>query len=116
MKRLIAASLALSMLAATGSAFAAPGHHDDRNRYDRHDPRHDHRDDRRGPSHGHAYNAPPKRGGYLPRDHRGSYVRDYHRHGLHAPARGQEWRQVDGRYVLIAAATGLIANVVLNGR
>ncbi len=116
MKRLIAASLALSLLAATGSAFAAPGHHDDRNRHDRHNQHHDRHNDRRGPSHGHAYKAPPKRGGYLPRDHRGSYVRDYHRHGLYAPARGQEWRQVDGRYVLIAAATGLIANVVLNGR
>ncbi len=109
MKRLLASVLSLSLLAATGSAFAAPGHHDDRDR-------HSQRDDRHGPSRGHDRHEPPHRGGHLAKDHRGSYVRDYRRHGLPAPHRGQEWRQVDGRYVLIAAATGLIANVVLNGR
>ena len=67
----------------------------------------DHRDDRRDP---------PRRGHRLAHDHRGVYVRDYRHHGLHAPARGQEWRKVDGRYVLIAVATGVIADVVLAHR
>jgi len=89
MKRFLAATLSLTLLAATGSAFAAPPHHDDRDNRDRHDQR----DDRdHGPSRGHD------------------------RHGLHAPKRGQQWRKVDDRYVLIAVATGLIADVVLNGR
>ncbi|MBT2766481.1 RcnB family protein [Stenotrophomonas sp. ISL-67] len=110
MKRLLAATLSLTLLAATGSAFAAPLHHDDRDR-------HDQRDDRnQGPSRGHERHDPPRRGGHLAKDHRGAYVSDYKRHGLHAPKRGQQWRKVDDRYVLIAVASGLIADVVLNGR
>ncbi|AOA71861.1 RcnB family protein [Stenotrophomonas rhizophila] len=113
MKRFLAATLSLTLLAATGSAFAAPPHHDDRDNRDRHDQR----DDRNhGPSRGHDRHDPPRRGGHLDKDHRGAYVSDYKRHGLHAPKRGQQWRKVDDRYVLIAAATGLIADVVLNGR
>ncbi len=113
MKRLIAATLSLTLLAATGSAFAAPPHHDDRDNHDRHDQR----DDRdHGPSRGHDRHDPPRRGGHLDKDHRGAYVSDYKRHGLHAPQRGQQWRKVDDRYVLIAVASGLIADVVLNAR
>lgn len=113
MKRLIATALALSLLAATGAAFAAPPHHDnDRDNRDRHDQR----DDHKGSSRGHDRHDPPRRGGHLQKDHRGDYVNDYKRHGLHAPKRGQQWRKVDDRYVLIAVATGLIADVVLSGR
>jgi Ni/Co efflux regulator RcnB len=43
---------------------------------------------------------------------RGEQV-DYHRYHLSAPPRGYEWRQVDGNYVLAAAATGLISSVVI---
>ena len=63
-----------------------------------------------------ARREPPRRGHKLARDHRGEQVRDYRHHGLHAPARGQEWRKVDGRYVLVAVATGIIADVVLARR
>jgi pentapeptide MXKDX repeat protein len=38
---------------------------------------------------------------------------DYHKHHLKRPPRGYEWRQVDGNYVLAAAATGLIASIIL---
>lgn len=38
---------------------------------------------------------------------------DYHAHHLRHPPHGYEWRQVDGNYVLAAAATGLIASVIL---
>lgn len=105
MKRLIAATLSLTLLAtAAAPAMAAPygaGGRDD------HHSQKGHHDDRRDP---------PRRGHKLDRDHRGEYVRDYRHHGLRAPARGQEWRKVDGRYVLIAVATGIIADVVLAHR
>jgi Ni/Co efflux regulator RcnB len=37
---------------------------------------------------------------------------DYRRYHLSAPPRGYEWREVDGNYVLAAAATGLIATII----
>jgi len=40
---------------------------------------------------------------------------DYRSHHLRAPPRGYEWREVDGNYVLAAAATGIIASVIMNG-
>ena len=38
-------------------------------------------------------------------------VRDYHRHGLRKPARGQQWVKVDNNYLLMSIATGLILGV-----
>jgi Ni/Co efflux regulator RcnB len=38
-------------------------------------------------------------------------VRDYHRHGLRQPARGQQWVKVDNNYLLMSLATGLILGV-----
>jgi len=38
-------------------------------------------------------------------------VRDYHRHGLRKPARGQQWVKVDNSYLLMSVATGLILGV-----
>jgi Ni/Co efflux regulator RcnB len=43
---------------------------------------------------------------------RGAQV-DWHAHHLQSPPRGYEWRQVDGNYVLAAAATGLIAATII---
>ena len=43
---------------------------------------------------------------------RGAQV-DYKQHHLNTPPRGYEWREVDGNYVLAAAATGLIASVII---
>jgi len=45
---------------------------------------------------------------------RGQQV-DYRSHHLRAPPRGYEWRQVDGNYILAAAATGIIASVIASG-
>ncbi|MBS0362994.1 MAG: RcnB family protein [Proteobacteria bacterium] len=39
---------------------------------------------------------------------------DWHAHHLRRPPRGYEWREVDGNYVLAAAATGLIASIIAN--
>jgi len=39
-------------------------------------------------------------------------VRDYKRYGLRKPGRGQHWVKVDDQYLLITAATGLIAGIL----
>lgn len=82
------------------------------------DHRFDHSDMRRN-DRGHYYNARGpefRRGGYIPRDFRNRqyYVNDYRAYHLSPPPRGQQWVQVGSDYVLIAIATGLIANIVLN--
>ncbi len=54
-------------------------------------------------------------GGYMPREyrHRQYVVKDYRMHRLAPPPRGHEWVQVGTDYVLIAIATGLIAQIIL---
>jgi Ni/Co efflux regulator RcnB len=42
---------------------------------------------------------------------RGEHV-DYKEHHLRRPPHGYEWREVDGNYVLAAAATGVIASII----
>jgi Ni/Co efflux regulator RcnB len=41
-------------------------------------------------------------------------VVDYRVNHLRAPPRGYEWREVNGRYVLAAVATGLIASIIMS--
>lgn len=48
-------------------------------------------------------------------DWRRNEVRDYKRHGLRAPARGQRWVKVDNQFLLVSTATGLILSA-LSGR
>jgi Ni/Co efflux regulator RcnB len=57
-----------------------------------------------------------RRGGHIPYEYRNRqyYVNDWRGHHLSAPPRGYQWVQVGGDYVLIALATGLIANLILN--
>lgn len=57
-----------------------------------------------------------RRGGYLPYTYRqpAYVVRDWRAYHLHAPARGQQWVRVGTDFVLVAAATGLIASLVLS--
>lgn len=40
-------------------------------------------------------------------------IRDYKHYGLRAPGRGQRWIKVDDQYLLITAATGFIAGVLV---
>ncbi len=68
---------------------------------------------------------PDDHGGYVKHDewHKGAKINhddwnrgtqvDWHAHHLQSPPRGYEWRQVDGNYVLAAAATGLIAATII---
>lgn len=84
----------------------------------RHDGRHfDPRDGRWNQRH-YVYNARGPhfyRGGYIPREYRmRAYEVDYHEHRLSRPPQGQRWVQVGADYVLIAIATGVIANIILN--
>ena len=103
MKNILIAATALALLVTgTAGAFAQP-HRDDR-----------HDDHRPAP----AMHAPPRhdwrQGGHIERTdwNRGQRV-DYRHYHLRTPPRGYEWRQVDGNFVLAAAATGLIASIML---
>ena len=55
------------------------------------------------------------RGGYVPREYRmRAFEVDYREHHLQRPPQGQRWVQVGADYVLIAIATGVIANIILS--
>nr|WP_024967374.1 RcnB family protein [Pantoea sp. IMH] len=41
-------------------------------------------------------------------------VTDWRERGLEKPSRGEHWAYIDGNYVLIAAATGIITSILLN--
>jgi Ni/Co efflux regulator RcnB len=56
-----------------------------------------------------------RRGGYVPGAYRHYYVQDYGYYGLRAPPPGYRWVYADGNFVLMALATGLIADVILHG-
>ncbi|WP_241609472.1 RcnB family protein [Rosenbergiella australiborealis] len=42
------------------------------------------------------------------------WVNDWHGCGLGAPPPGHRWANIDGNYVLIAVATGVITSLILN--
>jgi len=136
---LAAASLGVSSLSFAQGARFEPSHlqrvddrRDDRRDYrqdrrdDRRDFRHDRRDDRRDyrqsrndRRYHYYYNARGpefRRGGYIPYEYRNRQyvVVNPHQHRLYAPPRGHQWVQVGTDYVLVAIATGLIANLILN--
>ncbi|HWL04471.1 MAG TPA: RcnB family protein [Xanthobacteraceae bacterium] len=64
----------------------------------------------------HVRPAPPRhhwtRGHRVPNWQRQTHVRDYNRYGLHRPGPGQRWVKVNNDYLLIGAATGIIAAIV----
>jgi len=106
MKRLLIATTALTLLVAPISGAFAQGRHDDHrpgNSMQYHDNRHDNG----------RHNGWHK-GGRIERNDWNRGVRvDYRHYHLSRPPRGYEWRRVDNNYVLAAAATGLIAGLVL---
>ncbi|QNP41676.1 RcnB family protein [Lysobacter solisilvae (ex Woo and Kim 2020)] len=120
MKRLLlATSLVLACLAAP-AAFAGDHHrHHDRHHYDDDD---DRDDDDRG-----YYRQSYKHRGWERRDYRRGerievvyvepryYVDDYEYYHLRRPPSGHRWiRTDDGRYILVAVATGIIADILLH--
>ncbi|HRN62755.1 MAG TPA: RcnB family protein [Luteimonas sp.] len=99
-------------------------------RQDRRHDRRDHRDSRRDYAYSRAYRAPAR--AYYPAPYyappprwtRGSYVRhyrqpvyvvnDYYGYGLRQPPHGYRWMRDDyGDFLLVAIATGLIADLIL---
>ena len=73
--------------------------------------RYDQARDERGAGPDHAF----RRGARLPAEYRGRQyvVDDWRGHRLSAPPRGYHWVQTGGDYVLIAIATGIIAQLLL---
>lgn len=61
-----------------------------------------------------AQHADFRKGRPLPEKYRGEgyQVNDWHKHGLKAPPAGHRWQNIDGNYVLIAVATGVITSVI----
>ncbi|BDU18255.1 RcnB family protein [Lysobacter auxotrophicus] len=113
MKRLISTlAVGFLLLSPVVASAHGKGHghgrgHDHHDRYDDHDDRHD-----RGRKNGH-YKHDYRRG--VVYVERRVYVDDYHHYDLREPPRGHRWvRSDDGRYVLIAVATGIIADVLLH--
>jgi Ni/Co efflux regulator RcnB len=65
------------------------------------------------------YSQAPRfqRGGYLPYEYRqrGYYVNNWNAYpSLYAPPHGHQWMNVNGELLLVALATGLIANALMN--
>lgn len=100
-------------------------HDRDDRRYERYDNRHDNRhgdryDGPRGGYQGHDYRPAARhhfrRGAYLEHRYRDrSYVvSDWRSRRLSAPPHGSHWVQANGDYALVAIATGLITQVLLN--
>ncbi len=57
-----------------------------------------------------------RRGGHVPPEYRGRQyvVTNWRAHRLHAPPRGYQWVQVGADYVLVAIATGIILQILIN--
>jgi len=96
-----AAAALIALTGAAGTAMAQP--------YDGHD-------QNRAADNGGHHNW--QRGQRISHDEWGRYQRvDWRQHHLRHPPRGYEWRQSDdGKYVLAAVATGLIASIIANSR
>jgi Ni/Co efflux regulator RcnB len=106
MKKLVCAALAAAFaVTSIAPAFAQPGRYRDHDR------------DRRGDRYDHHWvrHDDWRRGHRLRHEDwdRGQRL-DWRAHHLRRPPRGYEWREVDGNYVLAAAATGLIASIIAN--
>jgi Ni/Co efflux regulator RcnB len=56
-----------------------------------------------------------RRGAHIPREYMGRqyWVEDWRAHRLAPPPRGYQWVQVGNDYVLVALATGIIAQLLL---
>lgn len=130
-KKILVSSLIAAFMACSASAYAQDRHDRNDNRPQQHDQRgndrdnrhDDRRDDHARPGHApqHAGNrgVGPRhdwhKGNRLPAEYRNKrhVVNDWRARRLSPPPRGHQWVQVDGDYVLMAAATGLIAQIIL---
>jgi Ni/Co efflux regulator RcnB len=65
-------------------------------------------------AHNPAWRSAWRRGAYVPAAYRHYYVQDWGYYGLRPPPPGYRWVYADGNFVLMAVATGLIADVLIN--
>jgi len=126
-KYLIVTTLAAALLSTTTMGFAQDRDHRGDRDHDRYsqrdnDRRDDHRDYDGRSNDRHWDGAGPRhdirRGGRLPDQYRNRQyvVDDWRGHRLRQPPRGYHWVQTGGDYVLAAIATGVIADMIINGR
>jgi Ni/Co efflux regulator RcnB len=118
MKRTAASLVCLSLLASGAALAGPPQERDHRDRPTasdaRHHDRHPSNDAPHPPSH--SVQHGPRKGERLPQNQRGARVSDYGRHGLRKPGKGNEWRKVDDRYVLMTIATGIVVDIISGSR
>jgi Ni/Co efflux regulator RcnB len=130
-KTLISALVSVCLVAGSGASFAQnhDDHRDDRDNHaqaehkddhgDRRNDRADYRPVENNARHDGPRGAGPRhdmvRGQRIAPEYRGNQyvVDDWRGHHLSAPPRGQHWVQTGGDYVLVAVATGIIAQVLL---
>lgn len=115
MKRFVLAAIAASMLA-TPAAYAesrsARPDHQQTQKYRAPAPERS-REHFRKPQSKHPQ-AHWSKGKRVPDWQRKQTVRDYHRHGLRKPARGQQWIKVGNDYLLISIASGIITSLAFS--
>ena len=123
-KALVSAIIAMSMTTG-GFAFAQGGDRNDRGRNEQAQRGQQNRPDARGQSNrndeqrgerGAGPNHDWHKGGRLPAEYRRNMyvVDDWRGHRLTAPPRGYHWVQSGSDYVLVAIATGVILQLLLN--
>ena len=135
--RTIACTVLAASLGVSSISFAQPSHHEAQRdareaRHDTREARHDMREAQREMHHARQerreareerrderfyYNAHEfRRGQRLPPElrHRQYVVANWRVHRLAPPPRGYQWVQVGSDYVLVAIATGIIANLILS--
>ncbi len=128
-KKAVVAAIMVSSLIAGEFAFAQGNRDNNRNNRDqqqeqrnnnRPDPRNNNRQNPRYNNHPDERGAGPnqdfRRGGRLPMEYRSRQyvVEDWRGHRLSAPPRGYHWVQTGNDYVLVAIATGVILQLLLN--
>jgi Ni/Co efflux regulator RcnB len=120
-KAVISAVMVLSLLTAE-FGFAQGNSDNNRNNRDhqKQEQRDNNRQDQRGYDRRDERGAGPnhdfRRGGRLPYEYRSRQyvVEDWRSHRLSAPPRGYHWVQTGNDYVLVAIATGVILQLLLN--
>ncbi|MBF6023986.1 RcnB family protein [Lysobacter niastensis] len=118
MKRLLSAALMCLVCLAPMAVTAKNKHHDRHHHhdhdYDRHHDHHRYYDDDYDDRRYRDYHRHDYRRGVVYVEER-VYVDDYRRYDLAPPPHGHRWvRSPDGRYVLIAVASGIIADILLH--
>lgn len=118
-KKFTICGVALTLALSTALVWAQPKDRDDRRggppphaQGHGHGPKHPHPDRGRGAGPDHRFH----KGDRLPSEWRGRQhvVNDWHAHHLKRPPRGYHWVQTGTDYVLVAIATGVIAQIILS--